>query len=73
MKSAYLSVKKRGFFSVSGLPHEIHLFAVLHADVDVTFLFISFPCAMAVEQTPNGVWGTQDTFYFVHTDLQIQS
>lgn len=41
-----LSIRKRGLFSFTGLSDEIHLFAVLHPDVDITFLLISFTCAM---------------------------
>lgn len=67
-----LSIKKRGLFYVTVLSDKIHLFAVLHADVDVNFLLISFTCAVDIKWTPNGFRGIQDMFSLVHVDLQIQ-
>lgn len=63
-----LSIRKRGLFSFTGLSDEIHLFAALHANVDITFLLISFTCALAVEWAPNSLWDMKDTFSFVLVD-----
>lgn len=68
-----LSIKENGLFCVKVLSDKIHLFALLHADVDITFLLLSFICVIAVKWVPNCVWEIQDThFLFTHVDLQIQ-
>jgi len=61
-----LSIKERHLFCVGVLPDQTYLFAVLHADVDITFILHSFICVIDIKWICNSVQWVQETHFLTY-------